>query len=282
MTSRSSWIDSFSESAMATIRPMLAASPGSWGWLRIASRMALARGLDLGVPVITLLSPPGSPFAPGCFAEDLTAEWALRQPNYGRPSRVSEPSRVRLPPELPWIEVDFPAMVEEKERLMADAQPVCSLTRRGLDLSDSAARAVFFGELADTARSALIITEGLLLYMDEDVVRALALDLAGRSSIRWWVFDLASPNLLQMMKKTMGSQLVNAPMKFAPAAGVAFFEALGWVTQDVRSFVREAVRLHRLPWFLLPFAFLPEPDPRRLGNARWSAVIRLAKRPLGG
>jgi len=194
----------------------------------------------------------------------------------------SRPYRMALPPELPWIEVDFPAMVEEKERLMADAQPVCRLTRRGLDLSDSAARAVFFGELADTARSALIITEGLLLYMDEDVVRALALDLAGRSSIRWWVFDLASPNLLQMMKKTMGSQLVNAPMKFAPAAGVAFFEALGWVTQDVRSFVREAVRLHRLPWFLLPFAFLPEPDPRRLGNARWSAVIRLAKRPLGG
>ena len=194
----------------------------------------------------------------------------------------SRPYRMALPPELPWIEVDFPAMVEEKERLMADAQPVCRLTRRGLDLSDSAARAVFFGELADTARNALTITEGLLLYMDEDVVRALALDLAGRSSIRWWVFDLASPNLLQMMKKTMGSQLVNAPMKFAPAEGVAFFEALGWVTQDVRSFVREAVRLHRLPWFLVPFSFLPEPDPRRLGNARWSAVIRLAKRQLGG
>jgi methyltransferase (TIGR00027 family) len=194
----------------------------------------------------------------------------------------SRPYRMALPPDLPWIEVDFPAMVEEKERLMADARPVCRLTRRGLDLSDSAARAVFFGELADTTRSALIITEGLLLYMDEDVVRALALDLAGRSNIRWWMFDLASPNLLQMMKKTMGSQLVNAPMKFAPAEGVAFFEALGWVTQDVRSFVRAAVRLHRLPWFLLPFSLLPEPDPRRLGNARWSAVIRLAKRPLGG
>jgi hypothetical protein len=71
-------------------------------------------------------------------------------------------------------------------------------------------------------------------------------------------------------------------MKFAPAEGVAFFEALGWVTQDVRSFVREAARLHRLPWFLRPFSFLPEPDPRRLGNARWSAAIRLTKRPRRG
>ena len=41
--------------------------------------------------------------------------------------------------------------------------------------------------------------------------------------------------------------------------------------------LREAARLHRLPLFLRPFIFFPEPDPRRLGNARWSAVIRLGK-----
>jgi methyltransferase (TIGR00027 family) len=191
----------------------------------------------------------------------------------------TRPYRMALPPELCWIEADFPAMIEEKERLMADALPVCRLTRRGVDLSDSAARAVLFEELADTTRSALVITEGLLVYMNENVVRALAQDLSGRSSIRWWLFDLASPNLLQMMKKTMGKELVNAPMKFAPAEGVAFFEALGWAVRDIRSFMREAARLHRLPWFLGPFSFLPEPDPRRLGNARWSAVIRLANPP---
>src|SRR5205814_7970304 len=74
----------------------------------------------------------------------------------------SRPYRMALPPDLPWIEVDFPAMVQEKERLMADAQPVCRLTRRGLDLSDSAARAVFFDELTKSAGSVLVITEGLL------------------------------------------------------------------------------------------------------------------------
>jgi hypothetical protein len=55
------------------------------------------------------------------------------------------------------------------------------------------------------------------LVSNEDVVRALARDLADRSGIRCWVFDVASPNLLQMMQKTMGRQLINAPMKFAPA-----------------------------------------------------------------
>lgn len=188
----------------------------------------------------------------------------------------SRPYRMALPRGLSWIEADLPAMIEEKERLMADAQPVCRLTRRGVDLSDSVARTAFFEELTGTTRRALVITEGLLVYMNEDVVRSLARDLADRSCVRWWLFDLASPNLLQMMQKTMGTELVNAPMKFAPAEGVAFFEAMGWKVQDVRSLMRGAVRLRRLPWFLRPFSLLPEPDPRRLGNARWSAVIRLA------
>src|ERR1700693_4754009 len=49
---------------MATIRLMFAASPGSWGWPRIASRTAFARGLNLGVAVIALLSPRGESFGP--------------------------------------------------------------------------------------------------------------------------------------------------------------------------------------------------------------------------
>jgi methyltransferase (TIGR00027 family) len=189
----------------------------------------------------------------------------------------SRPYRMALPASLQWIEVDLPAMVEEKQRLTADATPICRVSRRGLDLSDTAGRAALLDELASLSNKTLVITEGLLLYLEEPVVRALALELARRSSIRWWAMDLASPNLLQMMQKTMGDQLANAPMKFGPPDGVAYFEALGWATRDIRSLLREAARLHRLPLFLRPFIFFPEPDPRRLGNARWSAVIRLGK-----
>lgn len=190
----------------------------------------------------------------------------------------TRPYRMALPPRLPWIEVDFPAMVEEKERLMADAEPVCRLVRRALDLSDSAARAALLDELPQTISNALVVTEGLLVYMPAEVVHGLALQLASRSNIRWWVFDLASPNLLRMMQKTMGRQLANAPLQFAPPEGVAFFEALGWTAEEIQSFLSGAARLRRLPWFLRPFGFLPAPNPRRLGNARWSAAIRMSKR----
>ena len=124
-------------------------------------------------------------------------------------------------------------MVEEKQRLLADVRPACRLSWRGLDLSETAARAALLDEFADNAKRTLVITEGLLLYLEEAVVHALALDLRNRPGIRWWIFDLASPNLLSLMQSTMGTQFSNAPMKFAPANGVAFLEALGWTARPI-------------------------------------------------
>jgi hypothetical protein len=78
-----------------------------------------------------------------------------------------------------------------------------------------------------------------------------------------------------MMRRQVGAQLANAPMKFAPSDGVAFFEALGWEAREIHSIVQAAVRFRRIPFFLRPFSWLPEPDPRKLGRSRWSAVVRL-------
>lgn len=189
----------------------------------------------------------------------------------------ARPYRMALPSSLQWIEVDFPAMIEEKQRLLQGAQPVCRLSRYAADLSDPVARVALLDKIAATATKTLVVTEGLLVYLPEHVVRDLANDLMRYASIHWWAFDLASPGLLTMMRKSMGEQLINAPMVFAPANGVAFFENLGWRVLDVQSFFRVAARLRRLPWFLRPFALLPDPNPRRPGNARWSATIRLGK-----
>jgi len=189
----------------------------------------------------------------------------------------TRPYRMQLPPALRWVEADLPAMVEEKERVLATEKPVCRLSRYRVDLSDPEARAAFLDESLYGATRALVISEGLLIYLNEVVVRKLAIDLAARAAALWWVVDLASPNLLQLMRKTMGAQLTNAPMIFAPANGVAFFEPLGWAPQDIRPLLNEAARLHRLPWFLRWLCWLPQTDPRQLGHARWSAVIRFAR-----
>ena len=189
----------------------------------------------------------------------------------------TRPYRLALPETLHWIEADLPAMIEEKETLLAGEKAACRLSRERVDLADAAQRAAFLDRgLAGAARG-LVITEGLLGYLDDDAVRQFGRDLAARPAIRWWILDLASPAILQMMQRGMGGHLANAPLKFGPANGVAFFEELGWQAREIRSIFHEAVRFHRLPFLFRVFTLLPAADPRRLGKARWSGVVRFER-----
>jgi methyltransferase (TIGR00027 family) len=191
----------------------------------------------------------------------------------------TRPYRLELPASLRWIEADLPPLIEEKERLLADAQPCCQLHRIKVDLADAGARAEALRLAVGSSTHALVITEGLLVYLDDAQVRALAAALGARAGIRWWILDLASPELLEMLRKTMGKHLENAPMKFAPPNGIAYFEALGWGVVAVRSIFHAAAQLRRLPWFLRIFSLFREADPRNLGRARWSGVVQFARPP---
>jgi methyltransferase (TIGR00027 family) len=189
----------------------------------------------------------------------------------------TRPYRLALPASLQWIEADLPALIEEKAQLLAEAKPRCQLRRIKVDLTDVAARADVLRQAITPSMRALVITEGLLVYLDDAQVSDLSRDLAALTGVRYWILDLGSPVILEMMRKGMGAHLTNAPMKFAPANGVAFFEELGWRVAEVHSIFHAAVRFGRLPWFLKLFALLPEPNPRKLGKARWSGVAQLTR-----
>jgi O-methyltransferase involved in polyketide biosynthesis len=189
----------------------------------------------------------------------------------------SRPYRLELPTSLRWVEVDLPTLIEEKQRLLADARPRCRLTRIKVDLADPGARAAVLQDVAASSRKVLVITEGLLVYLDEVQVRSLAVDLSAQAAIRWWVLDLTSPALLQSLRKTMGKYLANAPMKFAPSNGIAYFEALGWRVAEVHSMLHAAARFRRLALVLRIFARFPAPDPRNPGQWRWYGVVKLQR-----
>jgi methyltransferase (TIGR00027 family) len=189
----------------------------------------------------------------------------------------ARPYRLELPQSLRWVEADLPALIDEKQRVLAGLEPRCQLRRIKVDLADAGARAAVLQDVAGSSRKAFVITEGLLIYLEEAQVRSLARDLFAQAGVRWWVVDLASPELLEWMLKSMGRHLASAPMKFAPPNGVAFFEALGWSVAQVHSILHAARRFGRLPWFLRIFALFPEADPRKLGRSRWSAVVQLER-----
>lgn len=193
----------------------------------------------------------------------------------------TRPYRLDLPRSLSWVEIDLPALVDEKERLLAGETPRCELRREKADLADAATRAAVLARATAGASRVVVVTEGLLVYLEDDVVRSLAQDLAACAPVRYWLLDLVSPAIRDMLAKGMRGLLENAPLKFAPPDGVAFFEALGWRVRETPSIFHAGVRFRRVPLLMRPFALFPPPDPRQPGARRpWSAVVRL-ERPGG-
>ena len=189
----------------------------------------------------------------------------------------TRPYRLALPSALSWIEADRPSIIAEKERLLGSEKTACKLTRERVDLKAPSERDAFLLAATSGAAKALVLTEGLLVYLEDDVVRSLACDLAARPEIRWWSIDLSSPAILHMMKKEMGDKLDNAPLRFAPPNGVAFFESLGWRARDIQPLLRAAVRFRRAGLLLRFFSLFPEPDPRNPGKAPWGGIVRLER-----
>ncbi|HEY0431346.1 MAG TPA: class I SAM-dependent methyltransferase [Pyrinomonadaceae bacterium] len=170
----------------------------------------------------------------------------------------ARPYRLNLPAGLKWIEVDLLDITDYKEEILGDEKPSCVLKRVRLDLTDLHERRKLFQRLADESSKALIVSEGLVLYLSADEVRTLAQDLRSHESFRHWLLDLASPALLRMLQEKMGKPLeaAAAPFKFAPAEGPEFFAKLGWKPIAVRSMFHTAGSLKRLPLMMSFFYHL--------------------------
>jgi methyltransferase (TIGR00027 family) len=189
----------------------------------------------------------------------------------------SRPYRMQLPSSLHWIEIDLPEILDYKENILRDEKPVCALERFRLDLSNLEARRALFTQLGSRAKKALVITEGLIIYLAADQVAALAQDLTASPSFHSWILDIASPGLLRMLQKRMAAQLQQAaPFKFAPDEGPDFFLPYGWKPVDVRSLLKNAARLKRLSFFLRLAALLPESENSRR-NRPWSGICLLSR-----
>jgi methyltransferase (TIGR00027 family) len=190
----------------------------------------------------------------------------------------ARPYRMALPASVKWVEVDLPELLSYKEEILAGEKPVCALERVCLDLANVIARRELFERLGRAATKALIITEGLLIYLAPEEVGALAQDLAVPPSFQRWILEIASPGLLRIMQKNMGAQLsqVGAPFKFGPAEGPGFFTRFGWRPDDVRPMLKTAAKLKRLSWWMRLLALFPDSKGAQ-GSRPWSGVCLLVK-----
>ena len=192
----------------------------------------------------------------------------------------ARPYRLPLPPSLRWLHVDLPDMVDYFRGQMAGETPHCELEFIAADMRDADAKRDVFTRAA-THGPVLVITEGLLVYLESDQVAGLARDLHDIAHAKWWLTDLASPMLLKFLEKQWAPKLKegNAPFRFCPAEGTAFFTPFGWREEEFRSTLDESFRLQRTmrgAWLWKLLSHL-QPKAKQEAGRRMSGIVLLQR-----
>jgi methyltransferase (TIGR00027 family) len=190
----------------------------------------------------------------------------------------ARPYRLPLPRSLRWLHVDLPDMVDYFSERMRDEAPHCELEFIAADMRDAEARREVFTR-ASRQGPVLVITEGLLVYLEPAQVADLATALHDIARAHWWLMDLGSPMLLKLLEKQWQPKLSqgNAPFRFGPAEGTGFFAPFGWREAEFRSTWDESFRLHRTMrgawlWNLLSRL---QPAEKREAGRRMSGIVLL-------
>ncbi len=188
--------------------------------------------------------------------------------------------RLPLPPSLRWIEVDLPDVLTYKQGVLAGERPGCALEYAPTDLTNDSARHELFHRVGASATRTLVITEGLIVYLQREQVARLATDLGAQPSFCSWLIDLASPDLLKRLNKTWGKALQRAPLIFGPEEGTQFFEPYGWHEVEYRSIFEESLRLKRTMRFARFFQLLGRLYPKKTQARfrRMSGIVLLGRK----
>ena len=194
----------------------------------------------------------------------------------------SRPYRLELPPTLLWVEVDLPQILEEKRLILANEKPVCKLEVIAENLADPARRKALFAELNTRGQNILVITEGLLLYLDDEKVSSLAADLLAQPNFRYWMVEIASPKVLEFINRRWKRyfEAANSVMSFAPPDWRKFFRERGWVAESFENLAETAVTVNRAPRMMRVFNLIGQAFPgwREKQRLVWESGMALLKR----
>lgn len=187
------------------------------------------------------------------FIQDLIANGVDTIVNIGA-GLDSRPYRLQLPSSLKWIEIDYPHIMDFKNRTLENDKPNCELTRIGLDLANQKLRSEIFSDIAAQNKNILVLTEGVVPYLTMEQVSSLATDLLNELKCSYWILDYFSSKIARyMIRGKIRRQMQNAPFQFFPEDWHGFFRERGWQQKDIRYMAQESLRLGRaipLPWWV--------------------------------
>jgi|SRR5579884_879144 len=175
----------------------------------------------------------------------------------------TRPWRLDLPPELLWIEVDFPDMLAYKSRALADAKPHCRLQRMSADLNDPAARAA---ALHRGQGRSLLMSEGLLMYLPGETVEALSKEAL--DPFRHWLLDVNSAETMRMVHGDFLRHIdhVRAESHLDGPEILETVQRAGWNVTEKRTYLGAGgaiVAPDRVALLMKELGITPDPDAPR-------------------
>lgn len=179
------------------------------------------------------------------------------------------PYRLDLPSSLWWLEVDGHQILERKAEILRGETPRCEVERIAADVTNREEVARLFERVKLRSQRPLFITEGMLVYLQEEEVAVLARNISGFRSARW-LFEVVSPAQLARQAASWGPMLNRAgmAMQFGPSNGADHFVECGFRVCESRSVIEEAVKRRRAPTMLaLTLGLAPSSLRRELAEA---------------
>ena len=138
-----------------------------------------------------------------------------------------------------------------------------------MDLSQATERRSFIDRLDVSGKRLLVLTEGVVPYLDPQQVGDLADDLRRLRQVDGWIVDYLSPESRRHREKSgVDRHLRRSPFKFQPPDWFGFFAEHGWRAREVQYLPEVGERLGR-----------PAPLPRSVRLLVW--LSRLFKPGAG-
>jgi len=152
----------------------------------------------------------------------------------------TRPWRLDLPSGLRWIEIDFADMLDYKERMMSGEKARCHRERLTTDVNDPLQRRALYD--AAGMAPALMITEGLLLYLPAATVNALAAEVGDQSGVAHWISDISTSAFTKALGGADAMQSIRHVQASDSLKGEEIPEVLRhyrWVTAAHRSYITD-------------------------------------------
>jgi methyltransferase (TIGR00027 family) len=151
----------------------------------------------------------------------------------------TRPWRLNLASTLRWIEIDFADVLDYKDRIMSGETPSCRRERLTVDLNDSRQRRAMYEAVGSAP--ALMITEGVLLYLPAATVETLATESWNHCGVGRWISDITTSAFSQVLG---GGSDTLQPIRHVQASNclkgeqiLDLLQRLDWTTSARRSYI---------------------------------------------